>query len=108
MGTFLYGTTGTAITIDDRALAHLQLVITSKLRRGESFTFTWTESAKAGSGRSTAWLAPSSDILFRYLGNRQPAINREWIEVLINSANSTGGLHLIVEPGLEALPVHRT
>ena len=108
MGTFLYGTTGTAITIDDRALAHLQLVITSKLRRGESFTFTWTESANAGSGRSTAWLAPSSDILFRYLGNRQPAINREWIEVLMNSANSTGGLHLIVEPGFEALPPVRT
>jgi hypothetical protein len=104
MGTLLYGTTGTQFVIDDRALAHLQVVITSKLRRGESLVFTWIETTKGGSGRSSVWMSPSSEIVFGYFGNRSPTLNREWIEVLMTSANSAGGLHLSAEPPL----VHST
>lgn len=41
MGTLFYGDNRFAIGIDDRSLAHLQLVILAKLRRDESFSFTW-------------------------------------------------------------------
>ena len=58
MGSLLYGNPGTEISFDDRALMHLQVVITAKLRRRESFLFTWTNSADAGSGRSSIWLEP--------------------------------------------------
>ncbi|WP_439958202.1 DUF7882 family protein, partial [Salmonella enterica] len=44
MGKFIYeGSVKTEI--EDRALTHLQLVITAKLRRGEPFPFSWREDA---------------------------------------------------------------
>ena len=98
MGTLLYGSAGTEISFDDRALAHLQIVITAKLRRREGFVFSWTSSPGAGSGRSAIWLDPSSTLFFRYFGSRPPAINREWIEVLAASSNNAGGLVFTAEP----------
>jgi hypothetical protein len=98
MGVLLYGSSSTEITFDDRALTHLQIVITAKLRRHESFLFSWSNAAAAGSGRSSIWLHPSSTLLYRFSGNRMPAVNREWIEVLMASANSGGGLVFTIEP----------
>jgi len=98
MGTLLYGSPGIEVTFDDRALMHLQVVITAKLRRGESFVFTWTDSTQLGSGRSTIWLSPASDLVYRFAGNRMAAINRLWITVLMESANSPAGLFFTPEP----------
>ena len=98
MGTLLYGNPGIVITFDDRALMHLQIVISTKLRRRESFIFTWSDSADEGSGRSAIWLDPTSTLYFRYFGSRTPSINRDWIEALMLSANSAGGLVFIAEP----------
>ena len=50
MGTMTYDSKLVA-TFDDRVLAHLQVVIWAKLRRGESFSFTWTDSQRGGMGR---------------------------------------------------------
>ncbi|MBC7725213.1 MAG: ATP-dependent DNA ligase [Burkholderiaceae bacterium] len=79
---------------------HLQIVITAKLRRRESFVFSWSDSVEVGSGRSTIWLDPSSTLYYRYFGSRIPSINREWIEALMASANSAGGLYFTPEPGV--------
>lgn len=103
MGTLLYGNPGTVIAFDDRALMHLQIVISTKLRRRESFVFTWTDSADEGGGRSAIWLDPTATLYYRYLGSRTPTINREWIEALMLSANSAGGLVFIDEPEPTAL-----
>jgi hypothetical protein len=99
MGSLLYGNAGIEITFEDRALTHLQIVITAKLRRRESFLFSWTNSVDRGSGRSVIWLDPSSTLFYRYSGNRVPTINRDWIEELTRSANSAGGLFFTPEPG---------
>ena len=40
MGKIFYGGAATPIEIEDRALAHLKVVIATKLRRGESFTLS--------------------------------------------------------------------
>ena len=98
MGILLYGASGTEIPFDDRALAHLQIVITAKLRRREGFVFSWTNAPGAGSGRSAIWLDPSSTLFFRYFGSRPPVINREWIEVLAASSNNPAGLSFSPEP----------
>ncbi len=98
MGSLLYGSSNVEVTFDDRALMHLQIVITSKLRRGESFIFTWSNEIELGSGRSTIWLDPSSTLYYHYSGSRTPTINREWIEVLMLSANSASGLIFTPEP----------
>jgi hypothetical protein len=104
MGTLLYGNAGISIAFDDRALWHLQIVITAKLRRGESFIFSWTDSVSVGSGRSTIWLDPSSTIFYRYFGGRVPSVNRAWVNELMLSANSPGGLFFSAEPTSRIVP----
>jgi hypothetical protein len=86
------------ISFDDRALLHLQIVITAKLRRHESFIFSWTDIAERGSSRSSIWLHPSSTLSYRFSGSRIPAVNHEWITILMESANSGGGLMFTAEP----------
>lgn len=98
MGSLVYGNSAIEVAFDDRALMHLQIVITNKLRRNESFIFTWVNAPELGSGRSTIWLDPGSTILYRYSGSRTPSINRDWIETLMLSANSAGGLFFTTEP----------
>ena len=97
MGTLTYDS-GLAADFDDRMLAHLQLVIGAKLRRGESFYFCWKNDMVTGGGQTTIWVNPALSMTFRYLGSRMPLINRAWIEALSVSANSPGGLHLLAEP----------
>lgn len=99
MGKLMYGSPSIEVSFDDRALNHLQIVITAKLRRQESFAFSWTDSAEAGSGRGTIWLNPTSTLYYKYSGSRVPAINREWIDALMLSANSASGLFFSSEPG---------
>jgi len=97
VGRFTYDGT-VKVDFDDRVLAHLQVVISQKLRRGEPFPFTWRNDASIGDGRTTVWLHPSASLVYRYSGSRQPAINRAWLEALTQAANSTGGLTLVPEP----------
>lgn len=97
MGKFIYeGAQKTEI--EDRALTHLQLVITSKLRRGEPFSFTWREDISIGGGRTTVWINPGSTLTFKFSGSRQPAINRAWVDALAFTANAPSGLYLVPEP----------
>jgi hypothetical protein len=86
------------IDFDDRTLAHLQIVITAKLRRRESFIFSWKDDADIGDGRTTIWLDPTISLVYKFLGGRPPQINKAWIEALTATANSPGGLHLVKEP----------
>lgn len=97
MGRFTYDG---AITVDfdDRVLAHLQVVIGQKLRRGEPFHFTWRNHASLGDGRTSVWLHPNAALVYAYHGSRQPLLNRAWLEALTTIANSTSGLQVVPEP----------
>ena len=97
MGKLTYDST-VVVDFDDRLLAHLQMVIATKLRRGESFAFSWRDDAAAGDGRTTIWLHPALPLVFKYFGGKQPAINRAWVEALLQTANSSAGLHIVPEP----------
>ena len=83
---------------DDRLLAHLQIVISTKLRRSESFFVNWRISPDAGSGRGALWIDNGMPIHFFFNGSRMPAINRDWVESMMLSASSATGLHLTDEP----------
>ncbi len=98
MGRLLYGDSQIEIEFDDRALAHLQIVIGSKLRRNESFFFTWRDDPRVGDGRSSIWLDAAIPLYFKYFGSKMPEVNREWLELLTQSSNSTMGLQLLDEP----------
>ncbi|GAA3202636.1 hypothetical protein GCM10017690_06810 [Microbacterium terregens] len=97
MGTIYYGGSATPIHIEDRALAHLKVVIATKLRRSESFTVTWRHPDGQPRGRSTIWLHPSIPLRFVFDDPEPAVLSREWIEELASSANSSGGITLIAE-----------
>ena len=100
MGKLIYARSELEIDIADRALLHLQLVIGAKLRRGESFFFSWKEDVSVGSGRSSIWLTPALPLYFRFLDSNLGPINREWLDLLSASANSGQGLVYTEEPGV--------
>jgi len=97
MGKLIYDGTVKA-DFDDRVLAHLQLVIGTKLRRGESFHFSWKEDVSVGGGRTAIWVHPRCSLVYKYYGSRKPQINMAWIDALAHTANSPGGLHVVPEP----------
>lgn len=97
MGSLYYGDSAEPINIEDRALAHLKIVIATKLRRNESFTLSWRHPDGDTTGRSTIWLHPSIPLRFVFDSPEAPEISRQWIEDLANSAHSTGGVTLVDE-----------
>ena len=98
MGTLHYGSPGVEVRFDDRTLMHLHIVITAKLRRREGFVFSWSDPADSGSGRSSIWIHPSIPLFYRFTGSKAPLVNRDWVDALMASANSAGGMVLTPEP----------
>jgi len=97
VGTIYYGGSATPIHIDDRALAHLKVVVATKLRRGESFTLTWKHPDDQPRGRSTIWLHPSIPLRFVFDDPETIDLSREWLEELAQTANSSSGITLVAE-----------
>lgn len=97
MGKFLFEQQ-LRVDFDDRVLAHLQIVITTKLRRAESFTFSWRDDASIGDGRTSIWIHPASVMVFKFSGSRPPRVNRAWLEALSFTANGPQGLYVVPEP----------
>jgi hypothetical protein len=97
MGQLIYG--ATEYTLDDRVLAHLQVVVSMKLRRGENFFVSWRSSTADGSGRQSVWIDNGMHLGFHYDGARIPAVNREWAEEMALSAHTNFGLQLTNEDG---------
>ncbi len=86
------------IDFEDRLLAHLQIVIGSKLRRGEAFHFSWRDDPSTGDGRTTIWVHPHASLVYKFYGSRRPALNMAWIDALTYTANSAAGLYIVPEP----------
>lgn len=97
MGQLYYGDTNEPITIEDRTLAHLKVVLATKLRRNESFTLSWQHPEGEQPGRSTLWLHPSIPLRFVFDEPETPALSQQWLNELANSANSSGGIRLTEE-----------
>lgn len=100
MGKIIYGTMRTEIELDDRAMAHLQAVVATKLRRGEGFFLNWKDDPSVGDGHSAVWLGPNIPLFFKYYGSKQIELRREWLEIMTMGANSNGGLYLGEEPSI--------
>jgi hypothetical protein len=95
VGSLYYANEDEPIEIEDRALAHLKIVIATKLRRNESFTLSWVLPGRAG--RETIWVHPSIPMRFIFADTQAPAINNRWLQDMMNSANSSGGITLVDE-----------
>lgn len=98
MGKLHYGSPPASFEFDDRTLAHVELVVLAKLRRQESFAFTVEGTDGA---RDTLWINAASTLRFEF-GSATTDINREWLDELIDSANTTAGMKVVPEPARAA------
>jgi hypothetical protein len=99
MGTLHYGAPSVGFPLDDRVLAHLELVITAKLRRQESLSFAVVDDETER--RQSVWISPVTSLRFEY-DAPMPEINRLWLQELVDTANSPGGLRVVPEPDIPA------
>jgi hypothetical protein len=81
-------------------LLHLQLAVSTKLRRGENFFLTWPVPVERGSGRHAIWVDNGVPLHFYYSGSRQVAINRDWVEALVASASKASGMFVGTEEAM--------
>ena len=97
VGTMYYGGSDAPIRIDDRTLAHLTVVIATKLRRGESFTLSWQHATDEPGSRSTIWLHASIPLRFVFDDPEPVSLSAQWIADLTHAAYSSGGMLLEAE-----------
>jgi hypothetical protein len=99
MGKLVYADSELTISFEDRALVHVQIVIGERLQQNKGFYFSWKDDPAVGDGRSTVWMHPAIPLFFKFSGSRVPAINREWLTALRETADSGTGLAFVGEPG---------
>ena len=91
MGTWHYDDHGT-VYIEDNLLAHLQILLITKLRRSEAFLLSWADGDDGR--RSTVWIAPHVPYRFVYESADRVAVDAERLKAMMHAASSTGGLVL--------------
>lgn len=94
VGFLYYGDGVHRIRIGDHALAHLRVVMATKLRRSESFTLSWHHPDDHPEARTTLWLHPSIPLRVVLDAADPPPLDREWLEELARSAAAPGGIVL--------------
>ncbi|MCR2792193.1 hypothetical protein NQ156_03855 [Microbacterium sp. zg.Y625] len=94
MGLLYYGADTTATEIPDRLLAHIKVVIATKLRRNESFTLSWRHPDNTAAGRTTLWLQPSIPLRFVFENPEPETLDPELLRELATMANSSAGVSL--------------
>ncbi|MCE7480822.1 MULTISPECIES: DUF7882 family protein [Actinomycetes] len=94
MGRLKYDHTAEAIGIEDETLAHLKVVVATKLRRQESFMMTWLPLDGKPSGRMSAWIHPAVPLLFIFDSAELPPIDPKRLEETMHATNATGELVL--------------
>ncbi len=92
MGTFRYSSGMTPIAVPDDLLAHLQLVVASKLSANESFILTWIHGD--AHGRSTLWLERSIPMRFDFVTPDPVPIDPSRVQSMLAQAGAIGGLSL--------------
>lgn len=106
MGHLFYGTSTEPIRIPDRLLAHLKVVMTTKLRRSESFTLSWTH-VDGIPGRSTLWLQPSIPFRFVFDSAEPESLDATTLKNMADMANSSAGLIVDLQAEIPAVNATR-
>lgn len=103
MGKLFYGTQSAPIEIPDRLLAHVKVVMATKLRRGEAFTLSWT----TASGRESIWVQQSIPLRFVFSTSEPETLDPELLTSLAKAANVAGNLplNLVEESAAATAPV---
>jgi len=97
MGHLYYGSSESPIRMPDRILAHVKVVVATKLRRGESFTLSWRHPHDEETGRSTIWIQPSIALRFVFSTVEPEKIDGALLQRYAAAANSSSGLIVDIE-----------
>lgn len=92
MGKLYYGSESTPAVIPDRLLAHIKVVATTKLRRGESFTLSWRHTGDEPGGKTSLWMQPAIPLRFVFDSAEPDEIDPKYLKELAESAYSNAGL----------------
>lgn len=102
MGHLYYGTSTSPIDIPDRLLAHVKVVMATKLRRGESFTLSWSSPA----GRESIWVQQSIPLRFVFASAEPETLDPELVSRLAHLASMSGNLPLALDENAAPAAVH--
>lgn len=91
MATLYYGSDNSPISLPDRLMGYIKVIASTKLRRGESFTLTWTGTEDEG-GRSTIWLQPAIPLRFVFESPEPEQLVGEYLRALADQSNAASGL----------------
>ena len=91
MATLFYGSDTAPISLPDRLMGYIKVIASTKLRRGESFTLTWTGTADE-TGRSTIWLQPAIPLRFVFESPEPEQLVGDYLRSLADQANAASGL----------------
>lgn len=92
MANLYYGGDPAPIEVPDLLLAHVKVVVATKLRRRESFMLSWRPARDAG--LASIWVQPSIPMRFVFEGAESPEIDRMLLADLADAANSNRGIIL--------------
>jgi hypothetical protein len=96
VGYLYYGSETQPIEFPDRVLAHIRVLATSKLRRGESFTMTWHHPTDDGEGRTSIWMQPAIPLKFVFDSAEAQQLDPEYLQKLAREASTGNGV--LIEP----------
>ncbi|MBM3714716.1 MAG: hypothetical protein FJW64_03095 [Actinobacteria bacterium] len=92
MGHLFYGSSQRPVVMPDLLMAHIKVVIATKLRRGESFTLSWQHPQGEEAGRSTLWIHPSIPLRFVFASVDPEVLDPAVLQRYATAANSSSGL----------------
>nr|WP_201469929.1 hypothetical protein [Microbacterium hydrocarbonoxydans] len=92
MGRLRYDSTLEPIAIDDVTLAHMKIVVGTKLRRQESFMMSWNPTNGLPDARLTAWIHPSIPLVMAFDTADPITVDAERVSRMMNSLNAHGEL----------------
>ena len=106
VGYLYYGSEAQPVEFPDQVLAHIRVLATSKLRRGESFTMTWRHPSAAGEGRTSIWMQPSIPMKFVFDSAEAQQLDPEYLQKLAREASSSNGVFIETDgPAAQLTPV---
>ncbi|MCI1017866.1 hypothetical protein HWD99_04430 [Microbacterium sp. C5A9] len=94
MGSLEYNSSRPAIVIEDGTLAHLKIVIATKLRRNESFMMTWLSKPESSAGRMSIWVHPSIPLVIEFDDPQPTSIDPNRVTEMMEQLNARGELLL--------------
>ena len=100
VGALVYG--GQSFEFDDRVLAHLQAVISMKLRRREPFLISWTAAPGEPISRHAVWIDNSIPLRYEFVTETSEKLDDRWLNELMEMSSRTSGLVITPERELEA------